>query len=211
MGRKRRRSSPTSPSPSSVERSPPATRSRSRAARSGTSTPSGMAPTVPQEVESSGSRSTRRSYSARRPRGMPASAAAPSSPEVAAAGDSIGAQLVTPEPASASTAGGEELTAPASPAGGEEVEPMLEPEDTAAAGAFLPNYSPLRMPYLLEQDSNGQLCEEQSPDPDPVLMEPYWKAEKEYFDKIGSYFSTQFLFVSCLGPKNNNWYPCIIA
>ncbi|CAD6269147.1 unnamed protein product [Miscanthus lutarioriparius] len=164
-----------------------------------------MAPTVPQEVESSGSRSTRRSYSARRPRGMPASAAAPSSPEEAAAGDSIGAQLVTPEPASASTAGGkalpastaggEELTAPASPAGGEEVEPMLEPEDTAAgamlepedtaaAGAFLPNSSPLRMPYLLEQDSNGQLCEEQSPDPDPVLMEPYWKAEKEYFDKI---------------------------
>ncbi|XP_066358811.1 uncharacterized protein [Miscanthus floridulus] len=205
MGRKRRRSSPTSPSPSSVERSPPATRSRSRAARSGTSTPSGLAPTVPQEVESSGSRSTRRSYSARRPRGMPASAAAPSSPEEAAAGDSIGAQLVTPEPASASTAGGkalpastaggEELTAPASPAGGEEVEPMLEPEDTAAgamlepedtaaAGAFLPNSSPLRMPYLLEQDSNGQLCEEQSPDPDPVLMEPYWKAEKEYFDKI---------------------------
>ncbi|CAD6270168.1 unnamed protein product [Miscanthus lutarioriparius] len=76
----------------------------------------------------------------------------------------------------ASTAGGEELTWPPASA---------SPADTAAS-AFLPN-SPLpRMPYLLEYDSNGQLCQEedQSLDPDQELMEPYWKVEQEYFDKL---------------------------
>ncbi|CAL5060812.1 unnamed protein product [Urochloa decumbens] len=75
------------------------------------------------------------------------------------------------------------LSAPASAstAAGEEVEPMLEPEETA--GSFSPN-SPIRVPYLEEYDSNGELCQEPSLFPDPVLIEPYEKAEQEFSDKI---------------------------
>ncbi|CAN6349792.1 unnamed protein product [Urochloa humidicola] len=135
------------------------TRSRSRAAGSVTSTQSETAPTVTQEEES-GSPSTaskrlRRVSSAPRRRGR--------------------RRGITGE---VTADGGEVEGVP-----GSSIAPAAS-DNSMEAPAFVPN-SPIRRPYLVEYDSNGQQLSEPSIWTDPELSEAYEKANQQYFQKIG--------------------------
>ncbi|CAL4902804.1 unnamed protein product [Urochloa decumbens] len=74
-------------------------------------------------------------------------------------------------------------------AGGGEVEVVprsIAPaaSDSMEAPAFVPN-SPIRKPYLVEYDSNGQPLPEPSIWPDPELSKAYVKAKQQYSERIG--------------------------
>nr|CAB3447587.1 unnamed protein product [Digitaria exilis] len=170
MGRQRRSSSGDQSAESVEPDSRTVTRSRSRAAGSVTSPQSEMAPTVRQEEAlpspSTASKRPRLSSEPRRGRrGITGEDTADGG-----AASTVGLEEVEEEVAGVEEVEEEVLVAPAA-------------SDSMEATAFVPN-SPIRRPYLMKYDSNGQQLSETPFSEDLQLDQAYEDARQQYFKKL---------------------------